>query len=159
MLILVTLLLAMAEELRWRGYLLPVLQTRYGAATASLLLGAAWFVWHILLRFLPGDTNAAFPLGLWGLSFFAAAVVYTWLYNNTGGSVLAATVFHGLLDTIGPFVVLHPSVTGTALSAGTLVSIYLVLALVIVLTYGPRSFTRMTPVVGDSLTDDESISP
>jgi membrane protease YdiL (CAAX protease family) len=65
----------MGEELNWRGYLLPLLQTRFGAAVASLVLGICWFAWHIPLQFVPGDANGGFPLALWGLSIVTTAFV------------------------------------------------------------------------------------
>jgi membrane protease YdiL (CAAX protease family) len=137
-----TLVLAMGEELNWRGYLLPLLQTRFGAAVASLVLGICWFAWHIPLQFVPGDANSGFPLALWGLSIVATAFVYTWLFNNTGGSVLAVTVFHGLFNTLGPFIALHPSVTGNSLSVYVLVGVNLTFATAILAVYGTKSFTR-----------------
>ena len=138
----VTLVLALGEELGWRGYLLPLLQTRFGAAVASLVLGVCWFAWHVPLQFVPGDANSGFPIVLWGLSIVATAFVYTWLFNNTGGSVLAVTLFHGLFNTLGPFIALHPSVTGNPLSAYVLVGANLTVALAILAVYGTRSFTR-----------------
>lgn len=140
--LLVTLVLAMGEELGWRGYLLPLLQTRFGAAIASLVLGVCWFAWHVPLQFVPGDANSGFPLALWGLSIVATAFVYTWLFNNTGGSVLAVTFFHGLFNTLGPFIALHPSVTGNPLSVHVLVGVNLTIAIVILALYGTTSFTH-----------------
>lgn len=140
--LLVALVLAMGEELGWRGYLLPLLQTRFGAAIASLVLGVCWFAWHVPLQFVPGDANSGFPLALWGLSIVATAFVYSWLFNNTGGSVLTVTLFHGLFNTLGPFIALHPSVTGNPLSVSVLVGVYLTFAIVILPLYGTTSFTR-----------------
>jgi membrane protease YdiL (CAAX protease family) len=139
--LLVTLVLAMGEELGWRGYLLPLLQTRFGAAVASLVLGICWFAWHIPLQFVPGDANGGFPLALWGLSIVTTAFVYTWLFNNTGGSVLAVTVFHGLFNILGPFIALHPSVTGNPLSVYVLVGVNLTFAIAILAVCGTKSFT------------------
>ncbi|MFC7251485.1 CPBP family intramembrane glutamic endopeptidase [Halomicroarcula sp. GCM10025324] len=140
--LLVTLFLSMGEELGWRGYLLPLLQTRFGAAIASFVLGVCWFAWHIPLQFVPGDANSGFPLPLWGLSIVATAFVYTWLFNNTGGSVLAVTLFHGLFNTLGPFIALHPSVTGNPLSAYVLAGVNVTFAVIILALYGTASFTR-----------------
>lgn len=59
--LLVALVLAFGEEYGWRGYLLPVLQTRFGAATASLVLGTFWFLWHVPLLSIAGQFVALHP--------------------------------------------------------------------------------------------------
>jgi membrane protease YdiL (CAAX protease family) len=85
------------EEIGWRGYLLDRLQLRYGALGASLSLGLAWFTWHGPLFFLPGyyarAGGAPDPLQF-GVMILLSAVLYTWIYNNTRRSVLAAILFH-----------------------------------------------------------------
>lgn len=35
------------EEIGWRGFALPILQTRHSALKSSLYLGMAWSVWHL----------------------------------------------------------------------------------------------------------------
>jgi membrane protease YdiL (CAAX protease family) len=35
------------EELGWRGFALPALQTKYSALTSSLIVGSLWALWHI----------------------------------------------------------------------------------------------------------------
>jgi len=40
------ILTGVAEEIGWRGFALPRLQTRFSALTASLILAALWAPWH-----------------------------------------------------------------------------------------------------------------
>lgn len=91
----------LGEEVGWRGYALPRLQKRYSALTATFVLGGLWTFWH-LPAFFYRDTymEMGFLTGLPMLLFsiLAASVVFTWLYNSTGGSLLAVTLFHGLFD-------------------------------------------------------------
>lgn len=142
LLVVVTLLLALGEELGWRGYLLPRLQARFGALPASLLLGVAWFAWHLPMLALPGDTNGAFPLPLWAASILALSVVYAWLFDNTGGSVLSVTLFHAGFDVWGQLVALHPAETGDARSAVAIAGTYALLAVAVVAAFGPATLTR-----------------
>lgn len=93
----VLLLGPLPEEIGWRGYLLDRLQVRLGALGASIGLGAAWFAWHGPLFFMTGyyarAGGAPDPVRF-GVALLLAAVVYTWIYNNTRRSVLAAILFH-----------------------------------------------------------------
>ncbi|WP_225317604.1 CPBP family intramembrane glutamic endopeptidase [Haloferax sp. CBA1150] len=148
-----TMLLALGEELGWRGYFLPLLQARFGAAVASLVLGVCWFLWHLPLRFVDG-ANGGFPLALWGVSIVATAFIYTWLFNNTGGSVLAVTVLHGLLNVSNGLVALQPNVTGELLSAYVIAGTNVLFALVIILVYGTTSFARRRASVLAAPLDD-----
>lgn len=133
---LVVVAVSFGEEAGWRGYLLPLLQARMSALSASLLLGVVWFAWHVPLVFLPDSANAEFPLPLWGVSIVASAVAYTWLFNNTGGSVLAATLLHAGYNFWGPMLSLHPAQTGSDLSAYLLTGFDVAFAVVLVLAFG-----------------------
>src|SRR5437867_3306004 len=93
------------EELGWRGYALPRLQQRYGALIASVILGVFWAGWHIPAWFTRGSGQDVISFPVFALSATAAAIVLTWLYNSTGGSlplvILAHTMFN--LCTTGPW--------------------------------------------------------
>jgi membrane protease YdiL (CAAX protease family) len=140
--VLVIVALAYGEEAGWRGYLLPRLQTRWSALTASLLVGVVWFLWHVPLLFLPGDQNGAMPLPLLAAFVLASAVLYTWLYNNTGGSVLAVTLLHGGLNIWAQFIAVHPAETGDPLSGAVMVAVVVTVVGMIVAVYGARTLAR-----------------
>jgi membrane protease YdiL (CAAX protease family) len=94
-LILVNLVRGFGEETGWRGFALPRLQTRWSAWTSSLVLGLVWALWH----FHPANISilGKFPV-LYVLIVIPATIIFTWLYNNTDGSLLIAIVFHMMLD-------------------------------------------------------------
>lgn len=142
--VLVTVVLAFGEEAGWRGYLLPLLQSRLSALSASLVVGAVWFLWHIPLLYLPGQQTGgeAFPIVLFGTTVILSSVLYTWLYNNTRGSVLAVTLLHAGLNIWGPLVALHPAETGEALSAYLLTAGWVIVAVSLVIVFGGKLFTR-----------------
>lgn len=103
MIMLLTVLAGLGEEFGWRGFLLPRLQRRHGPLKASLIIGFCWGIWHIPL-FLAPDTvqnewlqDGGWLLAVGGYTLFCVAwsVQYTWIFNNTRGSVLLAAFMHG----------------------------------------------------------------
>ncbi|MFN3389849.1 MAG: lysostaphin resistance A-like protein [Allosphingosinicella sp.] len=92
------------EEIGWRGYALGALMERFPAAAASLLLGIAWAAWHVPLFFIQGY-YAPFggppdPIPFFG-AIVASSVLYTWIWRNTGRSLLAAILFHFMVNFTG----------------------------------------------------------
>jgi len=84
----------LGEEFGWRGYALPALQRRWGWRIASLVLGGAWTLWHVPLFYSTGTVQSHLPMGLFALSAIASSVLFAWLFNRTGGSVLPVLVLH-----------------------------------------------------------------
>jgi membrane protease YdiL (CAAX protease family) len=92
---------ALLEELGWRGFALPRMQARRPAFTASLLLGALWGAWHLPLRIAQGVPLTAAGLAAFLFSVLlitAWAVLFTWVYNNTNGSLFLMVVLHAVAD-------------------------------------------------------------
>lgn len=87
---------AFAEELGWRGYALPKLQNNLNALLSSIVVGIFWGAWHIPLLIYFGNLEAKDFAGylLAVVNFIPVAILYTWIYNNTKGSLLLITFFH-----------------------------------------------------------------
>lgn len=92
------------EEIGWRGFALPRLQSRYGPVAASIVVGMLWAFWHIP-GYPGGWMEAAFPALL--ISSIGFSVIATWIYNNTAGSILLMILLH--------------SSSNAAISVGTMV--------------------------------------
>lgn len=122
------------EELGWRGFALPMLQSRYSALVASLILGILWGVWHIPL-FVSGAMPAELPIVAFFVEIVAISVVYTWIYNNTGGSLLFVTLFHVFENTATLLVV--GGGVNVALYSYVHAAVVVVVALLVVLIYRP----------------------
>ncbi|HZA05610.1 MAG TPA: CPBP family intramembrane glutamic endopeptidase [Propionibacteriaceae bacterium] len=84
------------EEVGWRGFLLEELQRRRSALASTLLVALIWSVWHLpLLISEPTGQRPPLPFVVW---IVAQAVLFTWLYNTSSGSVLLAIVFHATIN-------------------------------------------------------------
>ncbi|MDY7082043.1 MAG: type II CAAX endopeptidase family protein [Halobacteria archaeon] len=97
------------EELGWRGFMLPLLQDRYSALTSSFVVGFAWAGWHLPLFLNANTTHGAWSLSqqvIWMVTILTGSILWTWMYNNTGGSVLAVAVFHAGINAMGIY---HPA--------------------------------------------------
>ncbi len=87
---------ALGEELGWRGYLLPRLMERRSALAATLIVIAIWGAWHAPL-YLPGHIWFGLPIAQI-LAIPPYAILLTWVYQHTKGSVLIAALFHGAMN-------------------------------------------------------------
>ena len=88
------LLGAYPEEFGWRGFALPRLLEQHNQLASSLILGVVWAAWHLPLFYIEGTTQTAIPFWQYMLQLLQLSVIYTWLYEGTGGSVFAASLFH-----------------------------------------------------------------
>lgn len=150
------------EEPGWRGYALPHLQRNYTALTASLVIGVVWAVWHLPMFVLPSGLYAGKPFTLYAPMVVLLSVVMTWFYNSTGGSVPAAMVLHAGINSANALI--PTPLTGQ--TAGSMQGLTLkvvlactaILALAIVLRYGPETLSKdgkRTPGASmDGPTDD-----
>jgi membrane protease YdiL (CAAX protease family) len=132
------------EELGWRGFALPRLQESYSALVASLIIGVGWFAWHLPLFMVAGSSQAGDPVYYYALAVIALSVVFTWLYNETGGSVLLTMVLHGSVNTSGVlYLVGGGAALQTDLPNGLLAVVFLVAALVVVAVYGSERLAEV----------------
>jgi membrane protease YdiL (CAAX protease family) len=98
----IMLLAGFGEETGWRGYALPRLQQRHSPLVATAVLAALWVVWHAPM-FLVVDTYRSFSPAIlvgWTIGLFCGAVVLTWLYNRSGGSILLVAIWHATYNLI-----------------------------------------------------------
>jgi membrane protease YdiL (CAAX protease family) len=104
------------EETGWRGFALEPLQRRYGPLGGTLVLGALWAAWHAPLFFIVDSyrqITGPMVAGGFGLGIAAGALVLTRVSQRTGGSVLAAALWHSAYNMT----------SGTAASAGVIAAV------------------------------------
>jgi membrane protease YdiL (CAAX protease family) len=133
-------ILTNGEEWGWRGYILPRLQNRFNALTSSLILGVIWSVWHLPKFFGTGASS--------GRSFFwftifslAGGVLYTWLYNNSHGSLLLVTLFHAANNTAAMFLPVSFAIRG-GFTQNMMVLLYILAAIIVTSIAGPVHLSR-----------------
>ncbi len=87
------------EELGWRGVALPALQRRHSALVASLILGLVHGFWHLPGLLIPGSFQSATAIVPYVFGLLPWTILWTWLFNNTRGSLLLAILWHASLNT------------------------------------------------------------
>jgi uncharacterized protein len=93
----------LGEEVGWRGYALPALQGRNNTLLASVVLGVIWTLWHLPLFFNPATSYSNTTFWVFMVFLLPFPIVYTWIFNSTGGSVLMAMILHAVTNaSIGP---------------------------------------------------------
>jgi uncharacterized protein len=127
---------ALGEELGWSGYTLDKLQERWSALQASLILGVVVVAWHLVPLLLANRSSAW--IAWWCLYAMAARLLTVWLYNNTGRSVFAASLFHATLNLT---YMLFP-VDGSHFDMRFGGMVMASAAVLVVVVWGPKSLTR-----------------
>ena len=98
----ILIVVALGEEPGFRGFALPRLLEGRSALSASLILGVLHTIWHLPL-FITGE-DAAIPTTL---IIISGAILNTWLFNKTNGSVFIAMFLHASVnlwvDVFNPF--------------------------------------------------------
>ena len=101
---LINTVVALGEELGWRGFLYPQLKARFGRKTGRLLGGVIWGAWHWPLIWLTGYEYGAayfgFPVvGMLLFCFITVGwgILHDRLYEISG-SIWVPALFHGAIN-------------------------------------------------------------
>jgi len=140
----------LAEELGWRGFALDRLQAKHSALVASLFLGVVWVLWHLPLFYMEGTSQGALGFPSWGFAMWATqvlalAIIYTWVYNHTGRSILSAFLLHFFGNST---FTLMAGVGGKLPVQTEVIScvVHVVAAIAVVLYFGGKTLVRDKPV-------------
>ncbi len=103
-LISLSILTGLGEEIGWRGFLLPRLQSRLPVLISALVLAIIVSFWHLriidITYLLNGNLHefqaSYFPdMGMRVLISIPAVFVIVYLFNKTKGSLIIMILFHG----------------------------------------------------------------
>lgn len=148
------------EELGWRGFALPRLQQRYSPLVASLILAVVHLLWHLPAYWLREGIHTV-PFVFIAAFVVPWTVIFTWIYNRSGGSLVFAVGFHAISNislSLVRFMPLDSEVpitpellTRWSLPAGlagpylSVVAVYWIVAAIVVLSGGLRPANTDTP--------------
>ena len=84
------------EEVGWRGFALARFEARYNSLLSAIVVGVLWALWHIPLFLLKNNpmSMAHIPFAVWSVGVIGQSVLLAWIFNSTGRSLLAVTIFH-----------------------------------------------------------------
>jgi membrane protease YdiL (CAAX protease family) len=96
-----TLAYGLGEEPGWRGFALPRLERRFGALVGTLVLVPVWALWHLPAFFYRPGYQGGLPTAIGFLfGLLAGAIVLTFLYDGSRGSLPAVITFHVLINIV-----------------------------------------------------------
>lgn len=89
------LVVPFTEQIAWRGFAYPPLERHFGPLRASLVVGAAWALFHLQKQSLL--VGLGLGVALWTfLLMTAGTVVFTWFYRRTGSMLLVVVANAGV---------------------------------------------------------------
>jgi uncharacterized protein len=109
----------LVEEPGWRGAASDAWQARTRPLWAATAIGVLWALWHLPLYFIEGSYQHGLGFGslrfwLTNLVLVQLGVLYVWLVNGSGGSILIAILAHAGVNIAGELV--PRSTTGDAIA-------------------------------------------
>lgn len=141
------------EESGWRGFALPRIQHRFGPTRGTLLLGLLWSAWHFFLYagvwFADGFTAGLVGLVVFTVTTTAMTVIFTWLSNNTGASLLLVVLLHGSVDGTATYIqvladrgLISDDTSGAITQTGLLIGCLVVAVVLLLVTRGRLGYRR-----------------
>jgi hypothetical protein len=140
-----------SEEFGWRGYVLPRLQTRHSALRAAVAVGLLWGAWHTgpdFWRLLFSGNLLAFliPITI-TMGTVPLPILFTWMFNQTGGSLIPAMIFHASFNsTVYVLTLLWVGRPPVFIGAELVVGLWLAAGVVVAIC-GPATLAGQRPAV------------
>lgn len=135
-LFLVFFVAALGEELGWTGYAIDPMQHPWGALGAAIILGVVWAAWHVVAMVQAGQSSAWIAWGC--LDMVGTRILMVWIYNSTGKSVFAVTLYHAVANVSTK--TLFP---GGSYAAERIIALLIVAtAALVVVVWGPQLHRR-----------------
>jgi membrane protease YdiL (CAAX protease family) len=92
------------EEFGWRGFLQKEMQKMFNPLVSAFVVSLLWSFWHLPLYYNGFYTTGGYldllPRFVWT---FPLTIVFTWLYNKSGYSILAVLILHAVNNSDSAF--------------------------------------------------------
>jgi len=130
------------EEAGWRGFALTQMQDSYGALKASLVVGFFHGIWHLPAFLLVSGPVAGGPFSLYRFALstgiiMVVTIIWTWVFNNAGQSILIAVLIHAASDAVQPL--MRQWIPNFPKQASyTVLGMYVVIALILIIVTKSR---------------------
>jgi membrane protease YdiL (CAAX protease family) len=144
----ITIITALGEEVGWRGFMYPVMQRVWGWKKAIIISGGVWALWHLPIviagLYYPSNTSLIYLIPVFVVEVFALTVIFTWL-RMVSNSVLPVILLHAMHNYFDQ--IIFQSLTNDASSVyfvgeiGVITLSITVLVAVIILIKGRNAFT------------------
>ncbi len=131
---------ASLEEIGYMGYAIDPMQERFGALSASILVGIPWAVWHYPSIVQQGHNLTWIAWATLGT--VAVRVLIVWIYNNTGKSLFACILFHTLLNVGRPLFPRNAIHNPLVDYPDVHYSIIAIIAVIVIFLWGSKTLTR-----------------
>jgi len=89
------LIAGLGEELGWRGFALPRLQSHFKPVAAATILALVHLFWHLPTYWLGQGIHNVPTIFVLGF-VFPWTFIFNWLYNKSSGSLIFAVSFHAI---------------------------------------------------------------
>lgn len=91
------------EEFGWRGYALPILESKFGIWFANIILGIIHAFWHLPLWFITGTSQTFMNFGGFILLIVGYSFILSWIRKISGSRPFSGLYAHGLANAFVPF--------------------------------------------------------
>jgi len=129
-LLLLSFVFPAVEEIGLRGYYLDTLMKTLSPVAAALVNGVVWALWHTPFVFFPGyyaNTSFQPELYWWLPMIICDTLMIAFVYCRTGRSILAALIFHAMMNFTGEWLRISPDMYPFMLSGKVLMALVIVL--------------------------------
>lgn len=138
------------EEPGWRGFALPRLEAKFGywgPLVGTLILGVIWAAWHFPQYMMPewAAQNGGFSIPsmlIYIAGVIPIAVILSWIYNVTRGSLFMVILAHSSINTFGGIVILSLMPVGTDTLLFGIIGFGVPALVIILATRGRLGFDR-----------------